>query len=84
MFALDNTVALQDFLQRCSESEREVAAWLKCGDLNAIFDLFAATTLHSEEDIVNLDVSFLEHRQRASLIAGYSAQHGMYKTLQNS
>jgi len=80
LFALDNTVALQESWQRYSETEKELATWLMCGNLNAIFDLFAeitATTSHSEMDIADLSVSFIEHRRRASLVAGYVAQHGV-------
>jgi hypothetical protein len=80
LFALDNTVALQESWQRYSETEKELATWLMCGNLDAIFDLFAettATTSHSETDIADLSVSFIEHRRRASLVAGYVAQHGV-------
>jgi hypothetical protein len=80
LFALDNTVALQESWQRYSETEKELATWLMCGNLNAIFDIFAettATTSHSEMDIADLSVSFIEHRRRASLVAGYVAQHGV-------
>ena len=66
LFALDNTVALQESWQRYSETEKELATWLMCGNLNAIFDLFAettATTSHSEMDIADLSVSFIEHRR---------------------
>lgn len=79
-FALDNTVALQESWQRLSETEKELATWLMCGDLDAIFDLFAettATTSHSEMDIADLSVSFIEHRRRASLVAGYVDQRGV-------
>jgi hypothetical protein len=84
VFALDNTVALQEFWQRCSETEKELASWLMCGDLDAIFDLFAETTVkttHSELDILDPSVSFIEHRRRASLVAGYVAQHGGWHSL---
>ena len=80
VFALDDTVALQEYWQRCSETEKELASWLMCSDLDAIFDLFAETTVttpHSETDIVDLSVSFTEHRRRASLVAGYDPQRGM-------